>query len=99
MDETSGAHPRDFQDANGWVVRAFQGALAAVEGATSLTDAVERAIRGGGDTDTVGAIAGSLAGAVFGASALPTSWTAGLHGWPGYTAADLAGLVEEAVGR
>lgn len=51
-----GAHPRDFQAQNGWVVRAFQGALAAIAGADSLTDAIERAIRGGGDTDTVAAI-------------------------------------------
>lgn len=96
LDETRGAHPRDFQEANGWVVRAFQGALAAVASASSLTDAIERAIRGGGDTDTVGAIAGSLAGAVFGASALPVDWTRQLHGWPGYTAGDLAGLAERA---
>jgi ADP-ribosylglycohydrolase len=84
-----GAHPRDFQSRNGWVVRAFQGALAAVAGAESLTDAVQRAIRGGGDTDTVAAIAGSLAGAVFGGSAVPLSWQRQLHGWPGYRASDL----------
>ncbi|WP_417555677.1 ADP-ribosylglycohydrolase family protein [Microbacterium sp.] len=83
------AHPRDFQSKNGWVVRAFQGALAAVAGAESLTDAVQRAIRGGGDTDTVAAIAGSLAGAVFGGSAVPLSWQRQLHGWPGYRASDL----------
>ncbi len=84
-----GAHPRDFMESNGWVVRAFQGALAAIAGANSLTDAVERAVRGGNDTDTVAAIAGSLAGAVWGASALPAAWTQKLHGWPGYTGDDL----------
>lgn len=84
-----GAHPRDFQAQNGWVVRAFQGALAAVAGADSLTDAIERAIRGGGDTDTVAAIAGSLAGAVYGGSAVPLSWQRKLHGWPHYSAHDL----------
>ena len=83
-------HPRDFRAQNGWVVRAFQGALAAVTGATSLTDAVERAIRGGGDTDTVAAIAGSLAGAVYGGSAVPLSWQRKLHGWPDCNASDLA---------
>lgn len=86
------AHPRDFQAQNGWVVRAFQGALAAVAGATSLKDAVERAIRGGGDTDTVAAIAGSLAGAVFGGSAVPLAWQRAVHGWPGYRMNDLARL-------
>lgn len=93
----SGAHPRDFREANGWVVRAFQGALAAIAGATSLPDAIERAIRGGGDTDTVAAIAGSLAGAVWGGSAVPRAWVSVLHGWPGYAAADLARLAEAAV--
>ena len=84
-----GAHPRDFREHNGWVVRAFMGALAAVAGAESLTDALERAVRGGGDTDTVAAIAGSLAGAVWGGSAVPLAWKRMLHGWPGIRANDL----------
>lgn len=46
------AQPHDFREHNGWVVRAFQGALSAVAGAASLPDAIERAIRGGDDTDT-----------------------------------------------
>lgn len=94
-----GAHPRDFAAQNGWVVRAFQGALAAIVGATSLVDALERAVRGGNDTDTVAAIAGSLAGAVWGASALPTEWLTQLHGWPGYSADDLIRQVTLAVNR
>lgn len=92
-----GAHPRDFMAQNGWVVRAFQGALAAVVGASSLVDAVERAVRGGADTDTVAAIAGALGGAVCGASALPQEWVGVLHGWPGYSAGDLRGQVERAI--
>ncbi|KTS01996.1 ADP-ribosylglycohydrolase family protein [Microbacterium testaceum] len=94
----SGRHPRDFRDANGWVVRAFQGALAAVSGATGPLDAIERAVRGGNDTDTVAAIAGSLAGAVWGADALPDSHTTVLHGWPGIDAAELARRARLAVG-
>lgn len=87
-----GAHPRDFASGNGWVVRAFQAALAAVAGADSLVDALERAVRGGNDTDTVAAIAGSLAGAVHGGSAVPLSWQRILHGWPGVRANDLVRL-------
>lgn len=87
-----GIHPRDFQSGNGWVVRAFQAALAAVTGAASLRDALERAVRGGGDTDTVAAIAGSLAGAVWGGSALPLSFKRRLHGWPGFDANELTRL-------
>lgn len=93
-----GAHPRDFRKQNGWVVRAFQGALAAIAGAratdgrTEVVDALERAIRGGGDTDTVAAIAGSLAGSVWGATQVPLAWRRMLHGWPGLSANDLTNL-------
>ena len=83
---TPDAHPRDFQANNGWVVRAFQGALAAVAGARDVRDALERAVRGGGDTDTVAAIAGALAGARWGGTQVPLSWQRRLHGWPGISA-------------
>jgi ADP-ribosylglycohydrolase len=92
------AHPRDFAAQNGWVVRAFQGALAAIagtqaaEGRTEVVDALERAVRGGGDTDTVAAIAGSLAGAVWGATQVPLAWKRILHGWPGLDANALTDL-------
>lgn len=92
-----GMHPRDFADGNGWVVRAFQGALAAVAGATSLVDALARAVRGGHDTDTVAAIAGSLAGAVYGGSGVPPEWQHVLHGWPGLRADDLVALATNVV--
>ena len=94
-----GRHPRDFAAQNGWVVKAFQAALTAIAGATDLPDALYRAVRGGNDTDTVAAITGSLAGAVWGASHLPSDWVQLVHGWPGYTAADLARLVRDATGR
>ena len=87
-----GAHPRDFSQGNGWVVKAFQAALAAVAGATSLNDALERAVRGGNDADTVAAITGSLAGAVAGGSAVPLVWKRLLNGWPGIDANELVRL-------
>ncbi|HRQ00639.1 MAG TPA: ADP-ribosylglycohydrolase family protein, partial [Terrimesophilobacter sp.] len=76
------ARPVDFAEKNGWVVRAFQCALSAVVrassdptlGESSVTQAVSLAIRAGGDTDTVAAIAGSLAGAVWGGTQVPTAW-------------------------
>jgi len=36
----------------------------------------------GGDTDTVGAIAGALAGASVGETAIPTRWVKGIMDWP-----------------
>lgn len=89
--------PVDFTDSNGWVVSAFQAAYAAVRKSTSLEDALVRAVRTGNDTDTVAAIAGGLAGALYGVSALPTEWRVLLHGWPALRADDLVALSEQAL--
>ena len=89
--------PVDFTDSNGWVVSAFQAAYAAVRKSTSLEDALVRAVRTGNDTDTVAAIAGGLAGALYGVSALPTEWRELLHGWPALRADDLVALSEQAL--
>ncbi len=43
---------------------------------------LEAAYACGGDTDTVGAIAGALAGAELGPGAIPGDWLAGLLEWP-----------------
>lgn len=92
--------PRDFAR-NGWVVEALQGAWSSIHGAiaahgagagTALVDALERAVRGGRDTDTVAAIAGGLLGGAFGASAVPSTWRRVLHGHPGLGAHDLVAL-------
>lgn len=89
--------PKDFSQNNGWVVAAFQGALSAVVRSASLTEALKGAVRGGGDTDTVAAIAGSLAGAIYGESALPQGWIEITHGWPNLSADDLAHCVDAAL--
>jgi ADP-ribosyl-[dinitrogen reductase] hydrolase len=85
---------------NGWVVEALQGAWSAISrtrnagghAADHLRLALEAAVRGGGDTDTVAAIAGGLLGAAYGASAVPASWRRLVHGWPGMRARDLMSL-------
>lgn len=66
---------------NGWVIGAFQCAWSAIAHGGSLEEVLVLAVRSGDDTDTVAAIAGSLAGAVHGASALPEQLTEHLHGW------------------
>lgn len=93
--------PADFSH-NGWVVHALQTAWWAIT-TTDATDpghlprALEAAVRAGGDTDTTAAIAGGLLGARWGASAVPDRWVRILHGWPGYTAADLVRLAQDTV--
>jgi ADP-ribosylglycohydrolase len=49
--------------------------------------AVDTAVKCGGDADTVAAVAGGLAGAVWGLKAVPDQQI--LHGYPGWTAVDL----------
>ncbi|PZF66701.1 ADP-ribosylglycohydrolase family protein [Curtobacterium sp. MCPF17_047] len=92
------AEPVAFTATNGWVVSALQAAYAAVRSSTSLEDALVRAVRSGNDTDTVAAIAGGLAGALYGAAALPEEWRAVLHGWPELRVDDLVAMSEQAVG-
>lgn len=89
IDAAEAKQPRDFEH-NGWVVEALQGAWSAIHRSTSFVDALERAVRGGRDTDTVAAIAGSLIGAVTGVSGIPARWRRLVHGWPGLTERDLA---------
>jgi len=95
--------PRDFEQ-NGWVVHALQGAWSAIARTGPGTPgqprlALEAAVRGGRDTDTVAAIAGGLAGAASGAAAVPAGWREKVHGWPGLRADGLAELTVKIVGR
>jgi len=94
--------PWELPDNNGWVVAALQAAWSAITHASSLRETLELAVRCGNDTDTVAAIAGSLAGALYGASALPAEWVEPLHGWPAdefraFGEPELAALVRKAV--
>ncbi len=105
IDEAASATPLDFPH-NGWVVHAFQAALAAAcstpvpegpDAGRHLRLALEQAVRAGGDTDTVAAIAGALLGSRWGATAVPTEWQRILHGHghrpePRLVAADLDAL-------
>ncbi len=92
--EAEAASPEDLHLRNGWVVAAFQAAWSAIstteaEGPQHFVAALERAVRGGGDADTVGAIAGGLLGAAWGVTAIPARWRRKLHGWPEWSGQDL----------
>ena len=93
--EDAAVQPPTAYPNNGWVVHAFQAAWSAIattpgDGPDHLQAALENAVRAGHDTDTVAAIAGSLLGARWGASAVPDTWRSLVHGWPGLTGDDLA---------
>lgn len=95
IEEATGEAPARFVN-NGFTVTALQAAWAAITStdrgdgsAMHLQRALQAAVRAGHDTDTVAAIAGSLLGARYGASGVPTQWRRMVHGWPGYRAHDL----------
>ena len=64
----------DAVSSSGFVVHTLEAALWAVGTTTCFEDAVVRAVNLGDDADTVGAVAGQLAGARYGASAIPARW-------------------------
>jgi ADP-ribosyl-[dinitrogen reductase] hydrolase len=110
LDVAETSQPSDFAN-NGWVVEALQGAWCAIattpipqdDPATGvfrvdhLRLALDAAVRGGNDTDTVAAIAGGLVGAAYGASAVPANWRRVLRGWPGLVTRDLVALATRIV--
>lgn len=68
-----GDSPRTLET-SGYVVHSLQTALHDGIFADSAEEAIVTAVNRGGDTDTIGAIAGAVAGARFGASSLPDRW-------------------------
>ncbi|MBU9763559.1 ADP-ribosylglycohydrolase family protein [Mycobacterium sp. TNTM28] len=98
IEHAEATRPADIPN-NGWAVAALQAAWSAIVttaadggGPEHLRRGLDAAVRAGYDTDTVAAIAGGLLGGAYGASAVPQQWGNQLHGWPGITGRDLAGL-------
>ncbi|MFJ7078235.1 ADP-ribosylglycohydrolase family protein [Streptomyces sp. NPDC098781] len=93
-------HPDLATEFNGAVWPCLGSAVWALRTTSSYEDAVRAAIDLGGDTDTVAAVTGGLAGAVYGIAAVPKRWAAVLHvPLPGFgdrvlRVGDLAGLAE-----
>lgn len=63
----------------GYVVHALEAALWAVRSTSSFSDCILAAANLGDDADTTAAIAGQLAGATYGAAAIPEAWRRRLH--------------------
>lgn len=77
-----GMHRRDVRS-SGYVIDSLSAALWAVGSTGSFRSAVLAAANLGDDADTTAAIAGQLAGAIYGASAIPQDWLALLAWEPG----------------
>ncbi|WAZ22121.1 ADP-ribosylglycohydrolase family protein [Streptomyces cinnabarinus] len=72
-------HPDQATEFNGAVWPCLGSALWALRTTASHEEAVRAAVDLGGDTDTVAAVTGGLAGAVYGIGAVPRRWTELLH--------------------
>lgn len=103
VEDATVADPASFAN-NGYTVTALQAAWAAITStdrgdgsAMHLQRGLQAAVRAGHDTDTIAAIAGSLLGARYGSSAVPTQWRRMVHGWPGLRAHDLVELAVSTV--
>lgn len=72
-------HPGLATEFNGAVWPCLGSAVWALRTTTGFAEAVRAAVDLGGDTDTVAAVTGTLAGARYGQGAIPTHWTAALH--------------------
>lgn len=66
----------------GYVVDSLQAGLYFGLSTDSVESAIVQAVNSGGDTDTVGAIAGAVAGARFGSTNVPDRWTAKIEESP-----------------
>ncbi len=70
----------DAPQGSGYVVDSFWSAVHCLLSTRSHEDCIKRAVALGNDTDTTAAIAGGLAGVLYGEAALPARWVAMLHG-------------------
>ena len=73
------ALPEDSIRSSGYVVDSLEAAVWSLLNAASFEDALLKAVNLGEDTDTVGAIAGGLAGLYYGCDAIPEDWLAALQ--------------------
>ena len=69
----------DTLETSGYVIHSLQTALHDGLNATSAEEAIVTAVNRGGDTDTIGSIAGAVSGARFGASELPGRWLSAIN--------------------
>jgi ADP-ribosyl-[dinitrogen reductase] hydrolase len=65
---------RDQIRSGGYVVDTLEAALWAVHRTSSFEEAVTLAVNLGHDSDTIGAVTGQLAGALYGATSIPQQW-------------------------
>lgn len=107
--ESYGTAPADYYEyrpGNGYCVTTIRAAWAAITStlvSTALPGrhlqwALEAAVRGGHDTDTVACVAGGVLGAMWGQSAVPLQWRRRIFGWPDMVDRDIVELTARVLG-
>ncbi len=71
--------PREDIQSSGYVVDSLEAAIWCLTTTDSYQDCVLKAVNLGRDTDTIGAIAGGLAGIAYGYDSIPTQWIGDLQ--------------------
>jgi len=71
--------PEDHIRGSGYVVDCLEAALWCFARTNSFSEAVLMAVNLGEDADTTGAVCGQIAGAFYGAAAIPEEWKSQLH--------------------
>ncbi len=72
--------PEERVVSGGYVLSTYTAALWCLANTSSYAECVLKAVNLGNDTDTTGAVAGALAGIVYGIDAVPKEWMAALRG-------------------
>lgn len=71
--------PRERVNSSGYVAHTMSASLWSLATTKSFEDALLAAVNLGDDSDTVGAVTGQIAGALYGMSAIPREWLDVLH--------------------
>ncbi len=71
---------RRRENPSGWIVETMQAVLQALLATDNFESCLVDVVNRGGDSDTTGAIAGMLAGALYGPEALPARWLRAVDG-------------------
>ena len=74
-----GSIPEDQIKSTGYVVDTMEAAIWCIMHTNSYKDCVLKAVNLGGDTDTIAAIAGGLAGILYGYENIPAGWISSLQ--------------------
>jgi ADP-ribosyl-[dinitrogen reductase] hydrolase len=74
LNESIGSFPEQSMQSTPYVVHSLEAALWCVMRSDNYRDTVLQAVNLGGDADTIGALAGGLAGILYGTKQIPADW-------------------------